>query len=305
MRIFARAALAAIVFASTGVASAQFLLIPDSSGDTIMQFDAFDGSLIKQDYIDMSALGGTPKQASQVGDEIWVSNQINDVIHRFDQNGVLLGEIGAAGGLDNIRGFEVVGNKLYLSNSGTNNGAPGDAVVVIDVPSQMIGGSFLVGDTGAGDPFDVLAYNGGLLIDDIATDDIDMFGLDGTFQSEFHNSDGVSGIDFPQQMALASGDRVLVAGFSPPAGIFIYDNNGAQVEQLADGNGARGVYELGNGNIMFTTGSGVFVIDRANGDNILTILGGVSGQYIEPAPLPEPASLLLFGLGALVALRRR
>lgn len=291
-----------VVAAAAGLASAQ-IMIPDSTADQVMLFDSFDGSLLNSSFIDLTPVGaGTPINALQVGNEIWVSDQIADSIFRYSLDGTThLGTI--SGGMDNIRGIEYVGNTVYVSNSGTANGAPGDAVITIDVPTVTITGSFLVGPGGTGDPFDVLSYNGNLLINDIAGENIELHGTGGAFLSTFHDSDGVSGIDFPEQMALSSVGTIFAAGFSDPDGIYEYDASGNQLNYWAVGSGARGVIELGNGNILFTDGSGVHVLDRNTGA-ITDSITGVSARFAE-ALIPAPGAMSVLGLAGLAAIRRR
>lgn len=300
----------ALVGMASGIASAQsrttgdcFLMVPESTNDRVMLFDSFDGSLITDNFIDLAPQGAqTPINAVQVGDQIWVSDQLSDSVYRYSMDGTShLGTI--TGGLDNIRGFEVVGNTVYMTNSGTNNGAPGDGIVTIDVPSASINGFFASGDNGDGDPFDVLAYFGDLLINDIAGEDIDRHNTGGAFLSEFVNSDGVSSLDFPEQMSTTQFGNVLVAGFSSPAGIYEYDNTGALLNYYDVGTGVRGVFELENGNIMFTDGSGVHVLDPNTG-LITTSIDGVSARFIE-CVVPAPSGVALLGLAGLAAFRRR
>lgn len=284
--------------ALTNTAGAQFLAIPDSTGDRIMTFDPFDGSLINPDFIlDGNGVGydfQTPKDAIGVGNEIWVADQLSDEIYRFDLAGAFLGAI--TGGMDNIRGMAFANNTVYVSNSGTNNGAPGDAVIMFDTAGNNLG-SFL-----AGDPFDILEYDGALLVSDIGGDDILRRGFNGTDLGVFHDSDGATGIDFPQQLA-PRGTNVLAAGFSPPDGLYEYDSSGAQVAFFGAVDGLRGAFVLGNGNILVTNGDGVWSLDP-NTDTAVQIVAGVSGQYINLI-VPAPASAALLALGGLAALRRR
>lgn len=302
--------LAALVGMASSIASAQsrttgdcLLMVPDSTNDRVMLFDGADGSLITDNFIDMVPQGAsTPINAVQVGSEIWVSDQIADSIFRYSLDGTThLGTI--TGGMDNIRGFEVVGDTAYVSNAGTANGAPGQGIVTIDVPTQSINGFFASGDAGNGNPFDVLSYFGNLLINDIDGDDIDTFDTGGNFQSNFVDSDGVSGIDFPEQMTTTEFGNVLVGGFSSPSGIYEYDNAGNMLNYYDVGESVRGVYELDNGNIMFTSSSGVFVLDTATGA-ITTSIDGVSARFIE-CVIPAPSSVALLGLAGIAACRRR
>ncbi|MEO0825509.1 MAG: PEP-CTERM sorting domain-containing protein [Cyanobacteria bacterium J06639_16] len=307
--------------------AADFLMIPDSNSDRILLFDPFDGSLVNDNFIDGAGLFSTPLNAIQVNEEIWVSDQVADSIFRFDLSGGLINTI--SGGLDNIRGMAFVGDTVYVSNAGTNNGAPGDGEVVITFDTQ--GNNLGFFDTG--DPYDILAYNGDLLINDINSDanggeDIDRYDLNGNLLGTFHDSDGLTGIDFPQQMTQRANGNVLVAGFSAPGGIYEYDPDGNPVG-FFDGNsgiafrGIRGVYELGNGNILWTGGDGVVSTDLATGTatDIFTVNTPdllpedgyrPSARYIDKlsipdvADVPEPGMALgLFSLGLLGLSQRR
>jgi hypothetical protein len=110
----------ALPLASTS--SAQ-LLIPDSgAGDRIMLFSEIDGSLINPNWVtDIGAVGWfftTPKEAAQVGNEVWVPDQVADAVHRFDFNANFLGSITAhpnGGNLDNIRGLGTDGTNVWVT----------------------------------------------------------------------------------------------------------------------------------------------------------------------------------------------
>lgn len=287
--------------AVAGQASAQFLVIGDSSNDRIMTFDPFDGSLIDPDFI-VDAGGSpydfaTPKDAINVGNEIWVADQLSDAIYRFDLSGNFID--GITTGLDNVRGMAFANGTVYVSNSGSNNGAPGDAVIMFDTAGNNLG-NFAVGNNG--DPFDVLEHNGELLISDIANEAIQRHDLAGNFLGTFHDSDGLTGIDFPQQLA-ERGDNILAAGFSPPAGLYEYDASGTQIAFYDAVEGLRGAFVLGNGNILVTNSSGVWSLDP-NANTATLIADGFSAQFVNLV-VPAPSSLALLGIGALALRRRR
>lgn len=296
MRALTLAAMMAI--GSTAMAQ-EFLVIPDSSNDIINVFDPFDGSLIQTNFIDIGSLDGggtsTPKDAIQVNNEIWVSDQVRDKVYRFGLGGALIGDI--TGGMDNIRGMAFANGTVYVSNAGTNNGAPGDAIVTF-APDGTPTGNF----AGVGDPFDVLDTGNGIYVDDIDNDEINLFGYDGSFISNYVTSDGIDGIDFPQQMAFASNGNVLVAGFSSPSGIYEYDADGNQVN-YHDLGGIRGVYELGNGLLMFTDSGGVHTLDPNTGA-VVDIYTDGSSQYINLI-VPSPAGAGVLALASIAAFRRR
>ncbi len=302
--------LSTVVGLAAGFASAQSrtisdgnIMVPDSTNDRVMLFDSFDGSLMNSNFIDLVPAGGmTPINAVQVGEEIWISDQVADSIFRYSIDGsTQLGTI--TGGLDNIRGIEWVGNTVYVTNAGSNNGAPGQGIVTIDVGTETINGFFITGSNGAGNPFDVLDYFGNLLINDIAENEIDTYTRDGAFVSNFHDSDGSTGINFPEQMTRTSMGNILAGGFGSPSGIYEYDNAGNQINYWDVDSSVRGVLELGNGNILFTDSSGVYVLDPNSGA-ITASITGVSARFAEFV-IPAPGTLGLAGLAGLAAFRRR
>lgn len=290
----------AALVAAAGVANAQYLMVPDQSNDRVLLFSATDGSLVNADFITQGNGTdyefGTPKEAIQVGNEIWVADQITDQIARFSLAGAHIATI--SGGLDNIRGLAYANGRVYVSNSGTNNGAPGAAVVMFDLNGNNLG--FFA----AGDPFDVLDYNGELLVPDIDSDAIARYSYSGTYLGAFHDSDGVNGIDFPQQVAVRSTGTILAAGFSSPAGIYEYDSTGAQIAVWNPTGSYRGVAELLNGNILFTDSSGVYVMDPETG-SFTAVITGFSAQYASPLVIPAPAAAGVLALAGLAGVRRR
>lgn len=288
---------------TSGTAVAQDLLVPESSNDAVMLFSGVDGSLIDASYLDLTTSTGTapstPIEAIEVGAEIWISDQVADVIFRFDDAGNYLGEYAA--GRDNMRGIGVANGSVWVTNSGTGGSGYGDALKEYDTS----GGLLNVYDvTAVGDPFDVIDFNGGLLVADISGEDLELFDYAGNNLGIFHDSDGVTGIDFPEQLAIrGSNGNVLAAGFSTPSGIYEYDAGGNEVayyDTSAQGQGGvRGVHELQNGNFLFTNGSGVHVWDVGTG-TVSTVLGGVSARFItEREPVGGPIGTNYCGPGNL------
>ena len=101
---------------------------------------------------------------------------------------------------------------------------------------------------------------------------------------------------FPEQIWIdeaASGPgvpAVYVANFSgAQEGILVYDDTGALLDTLhpAGFGGYRGVYPLGNGNLLFTTGAGVHEM-TASGVFVETEIADVSARFIELASLGDP-----------------
>jgi uncharacterized protein (TIGR03382 family) len=285
----------ACVGAAVGVAQGQtYVMGVASTNDAVHLFDATTGALFQQNFIDLLAVGArTPKHALQVGNQIWVSDQLDDKIFRFDLSGSFIGEIGGA--LDNIKGMEVVGNQVWVTNAGSNNGATGNSIVFIDSTSYAITGSVATN----GSLFDLINYNGQILAGNIGNESLEVYDLSGNLVSTFVSSDGISGIDFPQQLFVRGNGNVLAAGFSTPSGVFEYDVFGNSLGIVAGlDRGPRGVLELLNGDVMWTTGTGFFVGETE-------VLGGSSGQYLSFVVIPAPGAMALLGMGGLVAVRRR
>ncbi len=315
-KLYAIAAASSALLVSAAQAD---LLIPNSSDDSIGLYSSVDGSVINANFIvdanDPSTYDfGTPKEAIQVGDEIYVSDQIRDAIFIFDLTGSYVGKIDS--GLDNVRGlaYEPSNNTVYIANGGGNNGAPEDQIVTIDPTSRTITGSFGFGPPNFS-PFDVSIYDGQLLVSDIDggslnSEGVDVFEFDGTYVSRLISvgtTDPDNGPDFPQQVSgKLSDSNILVAGFSPPAGVFEFDNDGDLVDVYAEGFGQRGVYELLNGNYIYTgggpDGQGTYSLDPTTG--ALALLGA-GNQFIAPVVVPEPTTAGLLALAAVGVLRRR
>lgn len=285
----------ACVGAVVGLAQAQtYVMGVASTNDAVHLFDATTGALFQQNFIDLSAVGAsTPKHAMQVGNQIWVSDQIEDKIFRFDLTGAFMGEI--TGALDNIKGMEVVGDKVWVTNAGTNNGASGNSIVFIDTTTYSVTGSA----TTVGSLFDLINYNGQVLGSNITNESIEVYDSSGVLVETFVSSDGVTGIDFPQQLFARGNGNVLAAGFSGPSGIYEYDVFGNSLGVVAGlDSGARGVLELLSGDIMWTDGGGFFV---GNDE----VFAGGAGQYLSFVTIPAPGAVALLGMGGLVGLRRR
>ena len=300
----AGAALALLLGSVVAQAQAQLLAMPDSINNRLVGFSPVDGSLLNAELFPLA--GGTPVHALGVGNEIWVTEQIGDRVSRWGADGSFLGQIGGAvagGGLDNVRGMGLVGGTVYVTNAGTANGAPGAAVVMFSTSGAAMG-SFATATT-APSPFGVLAYQGGLLVSSSsANDDIHRYSLAGAALGTFHNS---TSLNFGQQMAFAGNGDILVAGFSSNNIVRLNAATGAVLNTYTAA-GARGVAQLGNGNVMWTSGAGAFVLNTSTGTSTQVYSGG--GRYLELiSVVPEPATVLLWAGGLLavagVARRRR
>jgi hypothetical protein len=258
------------------------LLIPDSANDRVMAFDPVTGNLVDADFIPTNAVLGTAINAilSAGGDSILVSDQTGDVVHEFDLDGNYLGIFAPAGGpntniLNNIRGIslDAVGNLLVTTADATNV----DAVAMFDTAGNYLGNFIASGAGGLDSPFDIYGRTADWLVASIDSDNVLRFDLTGAPLGVFA---AVS--NFPEQISEAGNSNVLVSNFGGTEGVYEFTAAGASVGVYDPPTlgGYRGVFELGNGNILTTTGAGVFEIDRS-ATLVSTKISGVSGRFIE------------------------
>jgi hypothetical protein len=308
----------------------QVLLAVDTQANRILQLSPQTGAVINGSFITdaNSAVTydfQTLRAAIQVGNQIWVSDQSPSInaIYRFDLSGAYVGKIGgnvAGGGLSNVRGMRVIGDTVYVVNAGTANSAPGPALIRFDFNGNNLG-SFATGVSAAvgQSPWDVVPYNGRLLVSDGTSRGLQQYNLDGSYFGAF-TATQINNI--PQQMFVrANGNVLMSAQGSTPTGSFgLYElgTDGAVLRQWTNtpGLGVRGVHELGNGQFLISeagglsTTRGLGTIDPngpASTSNFTLIQGNYNGGWLSVAVVPEPSAALLMagGLALVLALRRR
>ncbi len=272
------------------------LMMPDSTNNRIVTFDPFDGHLVNSNLFGLA--GGTQIHAMQVGNEVWVSEQTGDRVSRWSMTGTSLGAV--TGALDNIRGMSLIGNTVYVTNAGTANSAPGAAVRMFTTSGSSLG-HFLTPN--APSPFGILAHQGGMLVSSSsANDDVHRYTLAGVASGTFHNS---TSLNFGEQMDHDPNGNVLVAGFSSNNVVRLDPNTGALINSFT-ASGARGVRQLGNGNVLWSSGTGVFIFNTSTGGSTQIYTGG--GRYFDTlTTVPEPGTVLALcaGVSALAVRRRR
>ncbi|TVQ61289.1 MAG: hypothetical protein EA379_06460 [Phycisphaerales bacterium] len=297
------AGIGAIALSVAAYAQPRFVMGVDSGANTVSLFDPTTGALVNPNFIDLAtALPGgdpfTPKHAMQVGDEIWVSDQVRNRIDRFDLSGTYLSTINeSAGGngLSNIRGMGMVDGRVWLTQNGTANGAPGQAVIIYNTDGTFHG-QFNTQDAS---PFHVIEYNNEVLISHSSAADIQRYDSSGNPLGAFH----VGPIDFVQQMVALSNGNVMAAGSFGASGLYEYDSSGAQVGFIGGLGLVRGVYELDNGNIMYATSAGAFVYDINTGTSTLSLAGNM--QYLDLLIIPSPGAAAALAMAGLLGVRRR
>lgn len=257
-----------------------YLMVIESTNDRVMLFNPNNGDLIDANFIVDAANFNTPIEAllSPVL-TVLTSNQVGDNVVIHDTSGVFNSVFygGNTNVLDNIRGtaFTAGFSSLLVTVGG---GANADAVAQFDPAGNYIGNFIPNGYNGLLSPFDIAFRTNDCLVAGINSDAVHRYSLTGDSLGIF-----AAGISFPEQIEFAPNGNVLVVNFSTPnSGVIVYDSLGTPLVVLAGVTGNRGVYVLGNGNILTTNGAGVHEIDPTTGALIRTIVAGVSGRFISP-----------------------
>ena len=257
--------------APAGIATAQQVLItPDDSLDRLVAFSPIDGSLINANVFPIAT--SAQVTALQVGSEFWVGEQINDKITRYDVCGNVLGVIGptfVGGGLDNIRGMSLIGGTVYVTNDGSNNGATADSLVKFDMAGNHVGTIAL---STSPSPFTVLPYGSDLLVvSSSGPDRVHRYTTAGVSLGTFNDS---ASLGFSHAAAYASDGNIWLSTFTTDTIVKLDVNTGAILQTIPADN-ARGIYELANGNLLWTTANGgTFVYDFATSTNTQIHDGG-------------------------------
>lgn len=234
-----------------------YLMIPDSTADTIGKYNAYDGTYLG-DIINGVGRFSTPINAIIGPDgNIYVSDQVADSVFVFDTSGTYLFTYAdASDGLNNIRGIDFRGTHLFVTS--------GDRYV-----AEFSGPHIRLADfiNDGSDSFDILFLaDGRALLADIAgsTDNIRLYYANGTLQQVLFQ------INFPEQVQTDSvlPGAYLTAGFS--ANVIDDFELAGTIVQTTPYSGGRGVYRLGNGNLLATSSAGVQEIQSGTGAIIQT-----------------------------------
>jgi hypothetical protein len=251
-------------------APAQLILTANTGQSRLTALSPVDGSVVIPNVFPL--VNTAQVSAIDVNGEIWISEQTGDRITRRNLAGTILGTIGptfTGSGLDNIRGMAFVGGIVYVTNSGSANGAPGpNALVCFDSSGNWL---FNVLTTGtAPSPFAVMPFQGDILVSSSSgASDVHRFTTAGVPVGVFHDS---AAIAFAHQLAQASDGNVWCGGFTTGGIVKLDATTGAVISTFPAAN-IRGVYELANGNILWTNSSGAHVYDIATSTSTMVVSG--------------------------------
>jgi hypothetical protein len=307
-----RALLVCVSLGAVSLAGAvDYLFVPSSSGSAqkIMQFSAFDGSVVNANFIVSGQNGAptmsTPKHIIDSGrGTLLLSDQAANAVWEFGFDGSFIGTVASsAQGLSNLRGIAVRDGSLYVTlGSGTFN----NTVQRFDLNNGNAQSTFISSNLSS--PFDVYFRDSDVLVTNSSgTNSITRYDLSGNFLGAF-TTQASSAIRFPEEITPDGvGGNILVTGFSSPAGIYSMDSNGNTITTYASGLAHRGAWRLDNGNILFTISTAVGIWDTAANVRGADALSGVNAQFVEriTMPVPEPATIAALGLGLAAIARRR
>lgn len=246
------------------------------AGESLGLFDPFSGDFLGC----LCYVGtGTPFNAVQGPDNnIYISYQTADAVYMFDTLGTYLGVYAdASDGLDNVRGIAFFNNHLFICVSPTT----GKAVKEFSGPHTFV--RDFVNYAGL-DPFDIhFLPDGRALVADLGTtDQIALVDTNGSYLRQ------VISANFPEQIQndpILPGD-FLTAGFSSN-NIRDFDTTGT-IYRTWSLTYARGVYRLGNGHLLGSNSTAVYMIDSATG--ALTIKRNGQGRYFELYAISQPGT---------------
>ena len=268
----------ALVFMCSVYADAQqVLLIPRSDDDVVGAFSPVDGSLIDADFIVSTGEMVVPFNAIDSGRQtIFVSDQVGDEILEYDLDGTFIGiAFDSSNGIDNVRGIAVANGQLYATiGAGAFAGTIQQYDLQTGAQTTLI--PTLISGSGVA-PFDIHVLPSSFLVANVfaGAGQVESYDSTGVFEFEFDST-----IEFPEQISETANGEFLVGGFSAPEGIYRYSASGIEIGFLdTDGESVRGVFELGNGNILYTTPTGVFVVEPNTG--IITQIESGNFRFIE------------------------
>lgn len=260
-----------------GIAWGQgFVIVSDSYLDRVLKFDSFDGHLIDNSWIPSTrppgGLGSSTLPLNVIDSgrgTLFVSDQVADAVFEFSYEGVNLRTIAdlATNGINNVRGIAVRDQKLYVTVA---EGLHAGTVQEFDLegPGQR---TFAALPSGAS-PWDVTFRTDDALVSDSGNNRIHRVDLASGVVTVWHASDPNVSYRFPDQIHLDPlvANGVLVGGFSlPNTGVYSFAGTltGTQLNYwpLPLSIGARGAYRLGNGKILWSSGTEIQVLDPATG----------------------------------------
>ncbi len=269
-----------------GCRTDEVVLACDITNSRLVSFSSVDGRVVNPSVFSLPPTT-SPFHAIQVGAQIWISLQSGDRIQRYSLDGTLLGEIGPTfpgGGIDSGRGLARVGNTVYLVNQGSNNGAPGAAILRFDKFGAYLGATPVSATSAT--PTSLLEHNGDLLLTSAAGDDVHRYTLGVASLGVFHNSSEISAA---QQVARAANGNILCMSAFNSRIVELDGSTGAWVSSTpVSPTLPQGLFPLANGKVLWSALSNAYVYDSVVGGSSLVKSGSFRQFSLYEALPTEP-----------------
>ncbi|UCE66867.1 MAG: hypothetical protein JSU85_02320 [Candidatus Zixiibacteriota bacterium] len=251
----------------TSIPQDSVLLIPESNNDVVGMYDPYDGTYLG-DLINGAGIFFTPFNAIKGPDgNIYVSDQVEDAVFVFDTSGAYLYTYcDDTDNLDNVRGIDFRNDTLFVTTGGIY-----DLVARFDGPHSRLSDFINVGI----DPWDIMFLDDGrALVSDYLDDYVSLYNADGTLAAD------ITSANFPEQIQfddLAPGAFLNAAWSDNRYKDFDLDGT---VHQITPWTYPRGVYRLGNGNLLVTSSAGVNEVEPGTG-NVIEVENTGQARFIE------------------------
>jgi len=258
-----------------------FILFMESTNKRVVGLDPITGDVVIPAYLDSVPGLGTPKVARLTPRAtITISDQISDGVLEYDTLGTPRGYFAPLGGvnnaiLDNCRGhiYKPNGNLLVANGSGSNQ----NTIAEFDNAGNYLGNFIAASSGGLSSPYDILWRTNDVLVTASTSDALHRYDHSGNYLDNL-----AAGIPFPQQIIEIENGDLLVADFGVGGGVRVYSSTGTLLNLFNVITANRGVWKLGNGNILTSNAAGVHELNGTTGALMRTIIPGVSGQWFAP-----------------------
>lgn len=283
--------IAVALLAAASCAHAQeVLLIPDSGPvlGRVWALSPADGSVISNAFIPPDARLTQPIQIIDSGaGTLLVTDEVAKAVYEYAPTGAYIRTL--ASGLDGAFGICMKGGFAYVT-SGFSNSLGGKIYkLALDGSAPVVFSDW----TGVGDPRGIIPYGSGFMVGNSTDDDLELVSATGAVQPvPFFDSDGISSINFPQQLVDLGAGNVMAVGFSAPWGLFFFDSSAANYASYRSPEvflSPRGATLLDSGELLYTGGTRIDKFSPKNYVNI-NLVNQVGGsfrwvtRYTPPAP---------------------
>lgn len=282
----------------------EVLLIPNSGRDSISVCSA-DGNLVSLYFSYLTY--GSPLQPIQVvpsglGTLLMTDLDANALVELSASGEYIRTLAGPQHGLSNAFGVAVSGGFAYVTEPGL---ATGEVSRIWKVPVDGSAPPSVFFDfTPLGIPRGIVRVQtpsfDGFYVGDQAGEDIERITIAGQALAPFHDSDGVTGFDFPNQLLLLADGTLLVAGGHTPAGVYRFDANGNQIS-FVSATAPWGIHPLSEETYVYTSGGNVWQLDTETGVSTYLHQGTSSDsfRFITPWRIPSACPADLNASGAV------